>query len=51
MPSPIDPPAGCRFHPRCPPLATGRCRTEEPLLTPLASDHEVACHYPLIVTA
>ncbi|GAA1723163.1 hypothetical protein GCM10009765_83910 [Fodinicola feengrottensis] len=50
VPSPIDPPAGCRFHPRCP-LATGRCRTEEPLLTPLASDHEVACHYPLIVTA
>ncbi len=42
IPSPIDPPAGCRFHTRCP-YATDRCRTEAPALRPLAG-HEVACH-------
>ena len=35
VPSPISPPSGCRFHPRCP-LATDRCRTEEPVLIPTA---------------
>jgi oligopeptide/dipeptide ABC transporter ATP-binding protein len=42
-PSPIDPPAGCRFHPRCP-LAQARCREEAPALRPLPGKRLVACH-------
>ncbi len=42
LPSPIDPPAGCRFHTRCP-YATDRCRAEEPALRPLEG-RQVACH-------
>jgi len=41
-PNLADPPAGCRFHPRCP-LAMGVCREAPPALTPLAPDHRVAC--------
>ena len=44
VPSPIDPPTGCRFHTRCP-LATERCAVEVPLLRPLAGSQRVACHY------
>jgi oligopeptide/dipeptide ABC transporter ATP-binding protein len=44
IPSPLAPPPGCPFHPRCP-IATDRCRAERPLLQPLAgTDHQVACH-------
>jgi oligopeptide/dipeptide ABC transporter ATP-binding protein len=43
-PSPIDPPPGCRFHPRCP-LATDECRTTAPELTEIAPRHEVRCHH------
>jgi oligopeptide transport system ATP-binding protein len=43
IPSPIDPPSGCRFHTRCP-LAIERCRLEEPLLRPFPGDQHVACH-------
>ena len=45
VPSPIDPPTGCAFHPRCP-LATERCRSEAPALRQAAvgNQHEVACH-------
>ncbi|GAA1033834.1 MULTISPECIES: ABC transporter ATP-binding protein [Amycolatopsis] len=46
VPSPLDPPGGCRFHPRCP-RATSVCRTTEPALTRENADHEVACHHPL----
>jgi oligopeptide/dipeptide ABC transporter ATP-binding protein len=42
-PSPTNPPAGCRFHPRCP-FAFERCRQEEPKLRDLAPGHEAACH-------
>ncbi|MBJ6764003.1 ATP-binding cassette domain-containing protein [Myxococcaceae bacterium JPH2] len=41
-PSPLSPPAGCAFHPRCP-QAMERCRRESPPLYPLASGHSVAC--------
>jgi len=43
VPSPIHPPAGCPFHPRCP-LAEARCRTEAPVLRAVATDHLAACH-------
>jgi peptide/nickel transport system ATP-binding protein len=55
VPSPVDPPSGCSFHPRCPKarLVAGRdavpenCRTETPALRALAQDHYAACWYPL----
>jgi peptide/nickel transport system ATP-binding protein len=49
VPSPIDPPTGCVFHPRCPRVRYGRCDVVEPLLEPTAGDssHTAACHYPI----
>lgn len=46
IPSPANPPSGCRFHTRCP-FATTRCREEEPPLRLLSTGHYAACHYPL----
>jgi oligopeptide/dipeptide ABC transporter ATP-binding protein len=46
VPSPIDPPAGCRFHPRCA-YATEICRSERPPLTAHGNGRFAACHHPL----
>jgi oligopeptide transport system ATP-binding protein len=48
VPSPIDPPSGCTFHPRCPRALKGKCDTEVPPLTELVtgSHHRVACWNP-----
>ena len=43
IPSPLDPPRGCHFHPRCP-HAMARCRSEVPRLRDIAPDHRSACH-------
>ena len=43
VPSPINPPSGCHFHPRCP-YAEARCRVETPALREVAGGHQVACH-------
>jgi oligopeptide transport system ATP-binding protein len=43
VPSPVDVPAGCRFHPRCP-VAVEQCKTEEPQLRQITPDHWAACH-------
>ena len=43
VPSPIHPPPGCPFHPRCP-MAEARCRAEIPALREISSNHRAACH-------
>ena len=47
LPSPIDPPDGCRFHGRCP-SATEICSTTEPGMTQIDGEHWVACHHPSV---
>ena len=46
-PSPVLPPSGCRFNPRCP-AADDRCRLEEPQVREIGPGHFVACHHPLV---
>lgn len=45
LPSPRNPPPGCRFHTRCPFAQIDRCPTEVPVLRELRTGHTVACHY------
>jgi oligopeptide/dipeptide ABC transporter ATP-binding protein len=47
VPSPISPPEGCRFHPRCPRSRPGHCDVEAPPLRSFGDGHGAACHYPL----
>ncbi|KAA9008824.1 ABC transporter ATP-binding protein [Histidinibacterium aquaticum] len=44
IPSPVDPPPGCAFHPRCP-LATEICRVERPVLRDMGDGRQAACHH------
>jgi peptide/nickel transport system ATP-binding protein len=46
IPSPATPPAGCRFHTRCP-QAQARCAIDPPVLRPRGAERQVRCHFPL----
>jgi ABC-type dipeptide/oligopeptide/nickel transport system ATPase component len=50
LPSPLNPPSGCRFHTRCP-LAEERCRSEVPSLREIEPGHRAACHFAESVPA
>jgi peptide/nickel transport system ATP-binding protein len=47
VPSPLNPPPACPFHPRCPRFHPGHCDVETPPLYPFGDDHVASCHYPL----
>jgi len=47
VPSPVNPPSACNFHPRCPRFHEGVCDVDTPGFDPVSRDHLVACHYPL----
>jgi peptide/nickel transport system ATP-binding protein len=45
VPSPVNPPSGCRFHPRCPAFVKDHCEKQEPEFREFTPGHWVACHY------
>jgi oligopeptide/dipeptide ABC transporter ATP-binding protein len=47
VPSPVDPPQACVFHPRCPRFQAGHCDVVTPELRAFDADHQAACHYPV----
>jgi peptide/nickel transport system ATP-binding protein len=47
VPSPVNPPQACVFHPRCPRFQAGRCDVETPPLRSFGGTHEAACHFPV----
>jgi peptide/nickel transport system ATP-binding protein/oligopeptide transport system ATP-binding protein len=47
VPSPVNPPAACVFHPRCPRFQLGTCDVVTPELQPFELGHEAACHFPV----
>jgi oligopeptide/dipeptide ABC transporter ATP-binding protein len=47
VPSPVNPPSACHFHPRCPRFVEGHCDVDEPPLYPFGEGQVAACHYPL----
>src|SRR4051812_41561408 len=47
VPSPVNPPSGCSFHPRCPRFVEGHCDVEDPPLYSFGNGHVAACHYAL----
>jgi oligopeptide/dipeptide ABC transporter ATP-binding protein len=47
VPSPLNPPEACRFHPRCPRFQPGKCDVDEPELYGFGDEHTAACHFPL----
>jgi oligopeptide/dipeptide ABC transporter ATP-binding protein len=47
VPSPVNPPSACNFHPRCPRFVEGHCDVEEPQLYSFGNGQVAACHYPL----
>ncbi|WP_171112748.1 MULTISPECIES: oligopeptide/dipeptide ABC transporter ATP-binding protein [unclassified Streptomyces] len=51
LPSPANPPAGCRFHTRCPWVQDTLCATDRPELTDVGGGHRVACHYAAEIAA
>ncbi|MDW8141795.1 MAG: ABC transporter ATP-binding protein, partial [Candidatus Bipolaricaulota bacterium] len=44
VPSPVNPPSGCRFHPRCP-YAQEICKQKEPPLVDIGGEHFASCHF------
>lgn len=46
VPSPVNPPSGCKFHTRCK-YATEKCKVDVPEFREIRENHFVACHYPL----
>jgi oligopeptide/dipeptide ABC transporter ATP-binding protein len=47
VPSPVNPPSACNFHPRCPRFVEGHCDVDDPPLYSFGRDQVAACHYPL----
>lgn len=50
QPSPINPPSGCTFHPRCS-LAQDKCKSEVPANRSLSTVHQIACHFPIQIAS